>query len=106
MSQQDLTSANAVRMARAQYRRDVRAGRVDPIKIIQDPPEVMCGMQILKFLTAVPGIQAYNALKLCDEVDLNPATEMGSIPITKALVLGKHVVRRSRRYNRTPTTVR
>jgi hypothetical protein len=94
--QGDLTSANLVRSARAEYKRAIREGRVPAEELINDPPEVLCGMQIIKLLTAIPGIKMTRAIQLLDEVGVKPTTPMESVPYTKAVSLGIKASRYSR----------
>jgi hypothetical protein len=95
--QGDLTSANQVRAERAGFKKAVRTGEISAAEIINDPPEVMCGMQIVQLLTAIPGIQMTRARRILDEVDLDATTTMGDVPYQKAVALGIKVSRFSRR---------
>lgn len=51
-----LEKANAIRLARANLKRDIAAGRKDLRAIILDPPEYAAGMKLIALLAAVPGV--------------------------------------------------
>lgn len=49
-----LERANEVRMRRAQLKRDIKAGRVDAIDVLCDPPEWAATMRVIDLLLAMP----------------------------------------------------
>lgn len=47
---QSLEKANAIRMARAQMKRDLRAGTADPVQLLAFPPDWLQSMKLVDFL--------------------------------------------------------
>ena len=52
---QALAMANAVRLARADLKRDLRAGRVDITTVLAEPPSCLRTAPILDVLLTIPG---------------------------------------------------
>jgi len=49
-----LTEANEVRYARAQLKRDITAGKVSALEVLQQPADYVQGMKLREVLLAVP----------------------------------------------------
>ncbi|MBA2706836.1 MAG: hypothetical protein H0U59_03410 [Gemmatimonadaceae bacterium] len=56
-----LRLANEVRVARAQLKRDLRAGAVNPIRLVMDPPDYAARMTVSTMLRAVPKVGVVKA---------------------------------------------
>lgn len=59
-----LERANEVRLARAQIKRDLKAGKLTVEAVLSDPPEVVKGVSLATFLTWLPGIKRERASRI------------------------------------------
>ena len=63
-----LLLANQVRTQRSQLKKDLKAGRVDIFKLLEDPPEYIYSMKIMDLLLAMPKFgrdRVRRALTIC-----------------------------------------
>jgi hypothetical protein len=59
-----LAAANAIRTRRAQFKRDLKAGRVSVMDVLLNPPEWAETMKVSELLLAVPKVGRVNANKV------------------------------------------
>jgi hypothetical protein len=59
-----LNKGNAVRYARADYKRDLKAGRVTARDLLLDPPDFALTVPIIDLLQWIPGIKRVRALRI------------------------------------------
>jgi len=62
-----LVRANAIRLARSQLKRDLKAGRADPVEILIEPPEFARAMPVWDLLLALPAIGLHRGRRLLRE---------------------------------------
>ncbi len=74
-----LKRANGIRTARAQLKRDLKAGRKTIIEVLDDPPEYLLTAKVFDMLLAVPKygrVKANRVLKACK---VSPAKTIGGL---------------------------
>jgi hypothetical protein len=59
-----LDKANAVRFAKANYKRDMKAGRKTSRDLLLDPPDCALEVPIVLLLQWIPGIKRVRALRI------------------------------------------
>lgn len=74
-----LGCANEIRFRRAQLKRDLKAGRVCVLDIIEDPPEWALTMKVLDLLLAVPMVGQTKALTLLRRNGVSPVKTLGGL---------------------------
>jgi hypothetical protein len=74
-----LANANRIRSHRAGLKRDVKAGRTDPLKQLLDPPAELGTMKVCDLLLAVPKVgrvKVNRALVMCR---ISPSKTLGGM---------------------------
>lgn len=74
-----LTRANAIRTQRAELKRNLKAGRSNPVDIISDPPEWAESMKIIDLLLAVPKFGQGKVGKLLRRCRVSPSKTLGGL---------------------------
>lgn len=74
-----LEVANVVRKYRAQLKRDIKAGRVDVIRLLTDPPEAIETMKVWDLLISVPKMGRVKVNKLLQTCRISPSKTMGGM---------------------------
>ena len=74
-----LVQANAIRSRRAVLKRDLKAGRLSVLDLIEDPPEYVLTMKLLDLLMAAPRVGRTKALTLLKRCDISPVKTLGGI---------------------------
>lgn len=59
-----LDKGNQIRYARADYKRDMKAGRKTSADLLLEPPELALDVKVVDVLTWIPGIKRSRALKV------------------------------------------
>ncbi len=66
-----LEEANFIRFARANLKRDLHAGIVEAIDLIEKPPEYINTMTVYKLLMATPGIGKNKARRILRDISVD-----------------------------------
>lgn len=74
-----LQMANHIRTRRAELKADVKAGRVQAIDVIADPPEWAEAMPLATLLRAVPGVGKQKIAKWAGQCGVSPATRLANL---------------------------
>jgi hypothetical protein len=74
-----LAKADRVRLARAQLKRDLKAGRVSICDVLADPPEWIETMPVLPLLLAVPKIGRVKATKMLQRGGISATKTVGGV---------------------------
>jgi hypothetical protein len=74
-----LANANATRSRRAVLKRDMKAGRVSVLDLIEDPPDYILTMKLLDLLLAAPTVGRVKALSLLKRCDISPVKTVGGV---------------------------
>jgi hypothetical protein len=74
-----LTTANVIRTWRANLKRDIKAGRVNVIDLLVDPPEKLETMKIFDLLLAAPKYGRVKANKLLMSCRISPSKTVGGM---------------------------
>lgn len=74
-----LEKANGIRFARAQLKRDIRAGKIDVADIIENPPEILDTMKVIDLILAVPHVGRIKAHKAFNKIHASQAKTVGGL---------------------------
>jgi hypothetical protein len=74
-----LSYANTVRVYRANFKRDLKAGRRKLVEVLIDPPEMIEGAKIIDLLLATPKIGRVKADKLLRRAHISPSKTVGGM---------------------------
>lgn len=74
-----LTRANQIRSARAQLKRDLKAGRTSLAAIIMDPPDWLETAKLFELLLATPKYGRVKANKVLTSVRISPSKTIGGL---------------------------
>jgi hypothetical protein len=74
-----LDAANDTRCRRAQFKRDVKAGRESWRTIIAEPPSWAETMLVFDVLQAIPRVGRDKALRTLNRADVSPAKTIGGM---------------------------
>jgi hypothetical protein len=74
-----LKNANVIRVARAQLKRDLKAGRVSILDVILDPPEWMESAKVFDFLLATPKYGRVKVNKVFVQCRISPSKTIGGL---------------------------
>lgn len=74
-----LQRANEVRTRRAQLKRDLKAGRVDPVQPLTRTPEWVDTMKVFDLLLAVPKVGRIKALKALQRCQIAASKTVGGL---------------------------
>lgn len=76
-----LERANEIRSARAQLKRDIKAGRQGVLNLLLEPPEYIETMKVFDLLMAVPGLGRVKIGKLLRVCGISPAKTVGGLSV-------------------------
>lgn len=74
-----LRQANGIRTARAQLKRDLKAGRVTIQNLLADPPEYVLTAKVFDVLLAVPKYGRVKANRVLNQCRISPAKTIGGL---------------------------
>ncbi len=74
-----LKNANKIRTYRANLKRDIKAGKVNVIPLLVDPPEKLETMKIFDLLLVVPKVGRVKANKMLNRCRISPAKTIGGL---------------------------
>jgi hypothetical protein len=74
-----LTTANVIRTWRANLKRDIKAGRVNVIDLLTDPPEKLETMKVFDLLLATPKYGRIKANKLLQRCRISSSKTVGGL---------------------------
>lgn len=76
-----LAHANAIRSARAQWKRDVRTRQADPVAVVLDPPAEFESMRVLEVLLAMPKVGRVKADVMLRRAGVSPSKRLGGLTV-------------------------
>lgn len=74
-----LRRAQEVRCRRADLKRDLRAGQVDPLGLLADPPEYLVSMKVQDLLVALPKIGRVRCWEILRDARVSPSKTLGGL---------------------------
>jgi hypothetical protein len=74
-----LERANEVRIYRAGLKRDIKAGRVDAISLLEDPPEGIETMKLFDLLCAIPKLGRVKVNRIVVNCRVSPSRTIGGL---------------------------
>ncbi len=74
-----LERANGIRSARAQLKRDLKAGRVKIVDLLGNPPEYVLTAKVFDMLLAVPKYGRVKANRILNQCRISPAKTIGGL---------------------------
>ena len=74
-----LTKANEIRTARAQLKRDLKAGRISIQKLIMDPPAYLETAKVFDMMLAVPKYGRVKVNKILQTCRISPSKTIGGL---------------------------
>lgn len=74
-----LKRANNIRTARAQLKRDLKAGRARITEVLSDPPEYLLTAKVFDMLLAVPKYGRVKANRVLKQCKVSPAKTIGGL---------------------------
>ena len=74
-----LRRANEIRSARAQLKRDLKAGKVKIEKLLLDPPEYVLSAKAFDMILAVPKYGRVKANKILTQCRISPSKTIGGL---------------------------
>lgn len=74
-----LRQANGIRTARAQLKRDLKAGRVTIQDLLDEPPEYVMTAKVFDVLLAVPKYGRVKANRVLNQCRISPAKTIGGL---------------------------
>ena len=74
-----LERANGIRSARAQLKRDLKAGRVKIVDLLGNPPEYVLTAKVFDMLLAVPKYGRVKANRVLQQVRISPSKTIGGL---------------------------
>ena len=74
-----LRRANEIRTARAQLKRDLRAGKVKIEQLLRDPPEYVESAKAFDMIVAVPKYGRVKANKILTQCRISPSKTIGGL---------------------------
>ena len=75
----ELERANRIRTARAQLKRDLKAGKVSIHKLLLEPPEYLETAKVFDMLLAVPKYGRVKANKVLVQCRISPSKTIGGL---------------------------
>jgi hypothetical protein len=88
-----LALANEVRSKRASDKKKLKAGKLDPTGILEDPPRHWSTAEIIDLLIVLPRVGRVKAQKWLQAERVDPSTPIGQISLVKRRHLAYHVGR-------------
>jgi hypothetical protein len=74
-----LAKANEIRTARAQLKRDLKAGRISIHQLLLEPPEFLETAKVMDMLLAVPKYGRVKANKVLQTCRISPSKTIGGL---------------------------
>jgi hypothetical protein len=74
-----LRRANEIRSARAQLKRDLKAGKAKIEKLLLDPPEYVMSAKVFDMILAVPKYGRVKANKILSQCRISPSKTIGGL---------------------------
>jgi S13-like protein len=74
-----LRRANEIRTARAQLKRDLKAGKVKIEQLLRDPPEYVQSAKAFDMIVAVPKYGRVKANKILTQCRISPSKTIGGL---------------------------
>ena len=74
-----LRRANEIRTARAQLKRDLKAGKVKIEQLLRDPPEYVESAKAFDMIVAVPKYGRVKANKILTQCRISPSKTIGGL---------------------------
>ncbi|MEO8091354.1 MAG: integration host factor, actinobacterial type [bacterium] len=74
-----LGKANEIRSARAQLKRDLKAGKTKIEKLLLDPPEYVLSAKVFDMILAVPKYGRVKANKILTQCRISPSKTIGGL---------------------------
>ncbi len=74
-----LKRANQIRTARAQLKRDLKAGKVQVEKLLIDPPDYVLSAKAFDMILAVPKYGRVKANKILTQCRISPSKTIGGL---------------------------
>jgi hypothetical protein len=74
-----LRRANEIRTARAQLKRDLKAGKVKVEQLLSDPPEYVQSAKAFDMIIAVPKYGRVKANKILTQCRISPSKTIGGL---------------------------
>ena len=74
-----LRRANEIRTARAQLKRDLKAGKVKVEQLLRDPPEYVLSAMVFDMIVAVPKYGRVKANKILTQCRISPSKTIGGL---------------------------
>ena len=74
-----LRRANEIRSARAQLKRDLKAGRISIHELLLNPPEYVATAKVFDMLLAVPKYGRVKANKILQQCRISPSKTIGGL---------------------------
>lgn len=82
-----LKHANEIRFARAEWKRDVKAGRTPAVAGLVDPPACLESMRVVDLLVALPKVGRVKANKALVRCRISPSKTLGGMTERQRLEL-------------------
>lgn len=90
---ENLLRANAIRTARSHCKRDMKAGKVDPLDVLAAPPECMANMDVYEFLMALPKVGRTKAQHTLRTARVGFTRKLGSLTERERLAIASRMRR-------------
>ena len=74
-----LENANRIRSARAELKRDIKAGRRSVVQLVGAPPEFIDSMRIFDLLLAAPKVGRVKANRWLSRARVSPSKTLGGL---------------------------
>jgi hypothetical protein len=88
-----LNRANEIRSARAQLKRDLKAGKVKIETLLLDPPEYVLSAKAFDMILAVPKYGRVKANKILGQCRISPSKTIGGLSERQRAELVQHLRR-------------
>lgn len=76
-----LDKGNSVRMKRAEYKRELRAGKHTAQSLLLDPPGIALDVSVWEVLTWLPGIKRKRALRILSGIVFSDGMTLGRLSL-------------------------
>ncbi len=74
-----LARANEVRVRRAQFKRECKAGRISLLDVLADPPSYVANMKLLDLLLTTPKIGEVKAKQVLAQARVSPVKTIAGV---------------------------
>lgn len=87
-----LDAAHATRTARAEIKRDLKAGTLDPIYVLSYRDDKSTGgITVVQFIAALPRYGRARAETICNELGIDPGKRLRALGDLQALLLANRI---------------